>query len=744
MADSAKRTAIEAIKRGYQPVPLLDNERSPRVAGWQKMRWENTPEGLKEAKEKFKDWAEIGHGNVGVLLGEPSNGLVDVDLDHVTSVKLRDHFLPRTAMRSGRTSRPGTHYWYKVEPDTVPGTRVYKLTDNATVSVELRSTGGQTALPPSIHPSGDEYMWNGDEFGGKQGPEEVNGRLLQVQVAVLGLASALLEVWPGEGSRHSAYLALAGGLLRVGEGVHPYWERNAPQLIGALADVTHDEDGGASRVAEVMDSTLKRLRAGKPVQGFTTLGEIIGEEEVRHIRLLVGEVEAAAGVPDRSSGTLSVDRIAKAVEQREKERLQGIHKAEQAEAEAKSEADSGTDHEDASGGLRERDPLDERLGSWEAVDLDPYLSGQVQPIQPAVLERDDGNFLMYRGRVNMLYGPSESAKSWIAMKASLQLIERGERVLYLDFEDEPVNSLSRLKLMGASVDDLRNYFTYVLPEEPLAPMERSRWGEPLKSEAGQLNLELFEKLLERVDPTLIVADGISELYGLHGLDTNDTSHTATITRWMKTITRYGRSTVIAIDHAPKNPQRGTLPIGSQHKVSMVQGTLIQAYPVSQPRPGARGEVELIVIKDRPGNVRAIGENSGDKAQLVARVIIDSTEPGVTNINFLEPDNAPKPNSWEESSEEAKQRVEADLRHIEEAKQAERRHKEEQEILNLYDGEVGLEMSLAQIATLLYGSSYGESHRRQIRKVLDRLRLAGVISASGSTRDRVYTLDVHFD
>src|SRR5690606_12756982 len=159
--------------------------------------------------------------------------------------------LPRTPARSGRASRPNSHYWYIATEGTLQGTRAYKLTDRKTVTVEHRSTGGQTALPGNRHPSGEMYEWSGDVWGGPNGPLQIDGRVLALQVALLGFCTLLVSEWATEGSRHEAYLALAGGLLRVGDGVHPYWERNAGIVIGAIADATNDDDGAEKRSAEV-------------------------------------------------------------------------------------------------------------------------------------------------------------------------------------------------------------------------------------------------------------------------------------------------------------------------------------------------------------------------------------------------------------------------------------------------------------------------------------------------------------
>lgn len=637
MNETSIQAAVRAVRQGYQPVPIRTGDKRPHVPGWTHLRWESDEEGQARAREEFTTWAEEGATNVGLILGEASGGLIDIDFDHPRTSRLKDFFLPRTPMRSGRETRPGSHYWYVAKPGTLPGTRRYKMSDGQQVSVELRADRAQTIIPPSTHPSGDAYTWEGEPWGGDAGPLEVDGAVLAVQVALLGLGTVLIDSWPAQGTRHDAYLALAGGLLRWGDGgVHPYWERNAAVLIRALALGTHDDDGPEMRERETIGSTLKRLRAGKPAHGFPRLAELIGDPAVQQVRRMIDEVESLAGFQSRNAVEIKPTAQATPPERRDAAPTAYNEPDDPAAPPLDDRAADG--HMAGAGEDAERDPLGERVGSWQAVDLEPYLLGQVSPVMPTVLARDDGQALLYPGRVNLLYGSSESAKSWLALYTCIQEMSKGERVVYLDFEDEPVSTIDRMRRMGAGVDDLRLQFTYIRPEDPISPMQRNRYGGTSSTPEGDLNWGLFEEEIRASDPSLIVADGMTVLYGLHGLDSNDAVATDVITSWLKKLTRNGRTTVIIIDHTTKAAERGTMPIGSQHKVAMVQGAMLQVWPVRQPMPGIVGEVELIVLKDRPGQVRkisALGRGSG-KAQVAAHVTIDSTQEGVTALTVSPP------------------------------------------------------------------------------------------------------------
>jgi hypothetical protein len=135
-ADS-QAAAREYEKRGWRVLPVKARSKRPRHANWQR--------GIRTARDV--DPA----GNVGVLLGEPSNGLVDVDLDTPEARELAREFLPLTDARFGRASSPESHWLYRVRD---PG-KTRKLAGG----VELRSTGGQTVFPPSLHPSGERVEW---------------------------------------------------------------------------------------------------------------------------------------------------------------------------------------------------------------------------------------------------------------------------------------------------------------------------------------------------------------------------------------------------------------------------------------------------------------------------------------------------------------------------------------------------------------------------------------------------------
>ena len=164
------------LSRGYAVIPLPAGKKIPVLKGWTDLRL--TAEDL---PRHFN-----GTGNIGVLLGEPSGWLVDVDLDCDEAVALAPTFLPPTGATSGRPGKPASHWWYVCE-----GIKTRKHQDPVTkkMIVELRSTGAQTVVGPSIHPSGEPY----DPLDGE--PAVVDAG--ELAAAVAALAEAVTEARHG-------------------------------------------------------------------------------------------------------------------------------------------------------------------------------------------------------------------------------------------------------------------------------------------------------------------------------------------------------------------------------------------------------------------------------------------------------------------------------------------------------------------------------------------------------------------
>src|SRR6478672_5845050 len=97
----AATIARDFLKRGWSPLPIPAGKKRPHIKGW--------PE-LRVAMENVDRYFGIDPLNIGILLGEASADLVDVDLDCDEACTAAPFFLPPTNAVFGRQSKPASHY----------------------------------------------------------------------------------------------------------------------------------------------------------------------------------------------------------------------------------------------------------------------------------------------------------------------------------------------------------------------------------------------------------------------------------------------------------------------------------------------------------------------------------------------------------------------------------------------------------------------------------------------------------
>ena len=84
------------LRRGWCPIPVQFKSKKPNTPDWRHMR----------LREDDLEGAFSGKINIGVVLGPPSNGLTDVDLDCREAIAIAPFMLPRTGAIFGRHSAP--------------------------------------------------------------------------------------------------------------------------------------------------------------------------------------------------------------------------------------------------------------------------------------------------------------------------------------------------------------------------------------------------------------------------------------------------------------------------------------------------------------------------------------------------------------------------------------------------------------------------------------------------------------
>jgi hypothetical protein len=261
---------------------------------------------------------------------------------------------------------------------------------------------------------------------------------------------------------------------------------------------------------------------------------------------------------------------------------------------------------------------EEELGSvdrssWAPVDLAAVLANQDGlESPPAILARNDGEFLLYRGKVHWFAGEPETAKGWLAAAATSEEIRAGEHVLWADFEDEASTLVSRLGVLGHPPEEIVERFHYLRPDEPM-------------TDAGRGELE---QVLEEFRPSLGVIDGMTDALALEGIDLRDNTEVATWMRGLPMMLRDRGMAVVICDHVIKDSEsRGRWSIGAQHKLAKtdVQYRLKVEEPLGR---GLVGRVLIRVEKDRPGHLRAMANG-----KTVAELIADASVEGKMRLSL---------------------------------------------------------------------------------------------------------------
>jgi putative DNA primase/helicase len=244
--------------RGWKLVRLRPGSKKPYERAWQ--HDDCDPGAFTEAD------------NFGVVLGEASGGIVDVDLDQPEAVVAAGFLLPPTGVVFGRPSNPSSHRLYRVAE---PGKTARFKDGNGRVVVEYRANNSLTMAPPSVHPDSEKVAF--EEFGdlGSTARADLLERCRSI-TAVVEVARHYRH-----SNRHDIALAFSGVLLRQG------FDRAVVRAcIEALCAITRDEEP-EDRLRAVEDTVARHAR-GEAISGLDALREAIGEPAARHVGRLLG------------------------------------------------------------------------------------------------------------------------------------------------------------------------------------------------------------------------------------------------------------------------------------------------------------------------------------------------------------------------------------------------------------------------------------------------------------------------
>jgi hypothetical protein len=256
--------------------------------------------------------------------------------------------------------------------------------------------------------------------------------------------------------------------------------------------------------------------------------------------------------------------------------------------------------------------------TWRPVDLSAVLEGRHQPPTPSVGRREDGVGLFYPGRVHTVASESEGGKTWLALLATVTELERGNAVVFLDFEDDEGGIVGRLLDLAGDHDPANHDSIRRMIGDRFANL---RPTDPIGSATNRADLTA---VLGDLTPTLAVVDGVTEAMALHGLDLKDNTDIARFAaRLPRRIADQGPA-VVCLDHVVKDrDNRGRYAIGGVHKLNGIDGA---AYLLENRAPfgvGLTGRSTVVLCKDRPAQLRKEAIPAGEGRHWFADLVIDS-------------------------------------------------------------------------------------------------------------------------
>lgn len=229
----------------------------------------------------------------------------------------------------------------------------------------------------------------------------------------------------------------------------------------------------------------------------------------------------------------------------------------------------------------------------------------------------DGPNLLYDAKVNTVFGPPGSGKSWLGALAAVECTEWTYAVV-IDYEDEAASWAMRLLALG-------------LPESDLGMIQYVRPDGPLTTDAFMLDRVLAHigDAPER-EGGLVVIDSVGRAMAADGLSESNPQH---VMAWMNALpvalTRRGW-TVLLVDHQGKHV--GDSPTESFRKIAEVAAAYRLA-PEERFSATRAGYARLVVKKDRYGTFT--------EGEVVGEFIVQPPEvgaaDGTTTFTLAAPD-----------------------------------------------------------------------------------------------------------
>lgn len=240
--------------------------------------------------------------------------------------------------------------------------------------------------------------------------------------------------------------------------------------------------------------------------------------------------------------------------------------------------------------------------AWE--DVAAVARGEYEPMRPTILERTDGQALIYPGLLHWLMGEPGKGKTWVALHLVAEQLQAGRHVIYLDWEGNRQIVGERLTALGVTPDHIAELLHYLRPPALTRPL-----------------MAAIAELAEQHQAALCIYDGVAKALARNDFNEDKAPD---VLAWLELavtpITNTGAA-ALCLDHVVKDKDtRGSWARGSGAKIGEVSGASWMVKPKTPFSRTSAGELELQQTKDREGHV-------GTDGSIVARIRIEPHNDG---------------------------------------------------------------------------------------------------------------------
>lgn len=251
----------------YCILPLAKKKKIPLIQQWTRQATDNL--------NKLEEWEETYPGcNWGVATGRKS-GIVVVDIDprHGGDIQWKRLTSGKTINTPiCKTGGGGEHYYFALTDDMIINSAVL----SSHPGIDIRGEGGQAVIPPSIHESGDPYIWVKAPWNVQ--PEPVPNWLLKIIVKANAgqvIGNTMIEGQRNDSMFHQALMLARQGALR----------EFTITALKAWRDESDAVDIKDSEIESTVDSAYRRVDVEKTAKNAQKIERTDSDNAERIVRL---------------------------------------------------------------------------------------------------------------------------------------------------------------------------------------------------------------------------------------------------------------------------------------------------------------------------------------------------------------------------------------------------------------------------------------------------------------------------